>query len=95
VPRTRATAVETRSTQQVDYGVDVGIQQKLEGEGAEDVDPLLYLAEQISSYWDGRSLATPASTCIAVDSDPIYDPEHLAQMRQFTGVLNLTFRTME
>lgn len=98
VPRAVEIAGATRSASQHDVRIDVGIQQKLAPDGVDvdqQVQPLCGLVEQIADYLRRRALqAMPFAVWVRTANDPIYAPEHLAQFRQFTSVLTLTYRIL-
>ena len=98
VPRAIDIAGATRSASQYDVQIDIGVQQKLASDGG-DLDqqvPLLCeLVDQIAAYLTRRVLqAVPGAVWVRLANDPIYAPEHLSQLRQFTSVLTLTYRIM-
>jgi hypothetical protein len=43
---------------------------------------------------DRRLAACPAAVWLRTENVPIYAPEHLDELRQFTSVLTLTFRVV-
>ena len=100
VPRAVEIAGATRSASQYDVQIDIGVQQKLApggGGGGGDLDqqvpPLCELVDQIAAYLTRRVLLTmPNAIWVRLANDPIYAPEHLSQLRQFTSVLTLTYR---
>jgi hypothetical protein len=96
VPRAIDIAGATRSASQYDVQIDIGVQQKLlssDGELDQQVPPLCVLVEQIAAYLMRRVLQTlPGAVWVRLANDPIYAPEHLSQLRQFTSVLTLTYR---
>lgn len=96
VPRAVDIAGATRSASQYDVQIDIGVQQKLasaDGELDQQVPPLCGLVEQIADYLRRRVLqAIPGAVWVRTANDPIYAPEHLSQLRQFTSVLTLTYR---
>lgn len=98
VPRAVEITGSTRSACQHDVQIDIGIQQKLastDGELDQQVPMLCELVDQIADYLRRRVLqATPQAVWVRAANDPIYAPEHLSQLRQFTSVLTLTYRVM-
>ena len=101
VPRAIEIAGATRSASQYDVQIDIGVQQKLtSGGGGGDLDqqvpPLCELVDQIATYLTRRVLqadpGVPNAVWVRLANDPIYAPEHLSQLRQFTSVLTLTYR---
>ncbi len=48
--------------------------------------------EEIADYFRLRSLTEyPAATWVKTENDPVYSPDHMREMRQFTSVITLTF----
>ena len=59
--------------------------------GIEDELPeLLHTVENIGLGFLNKKLA--GTICIGVGYNPIYSPEHLRERRQFTSVMELTFK---
>ena len=86
-------ALETlsRSARRWVYKVDVGIQKRVDPTNLAEIDGLLGLLETIGEQLVGTQLsAMPGAVCTAVENEPLYSPEHLAQKRVFTGVVTLT-----
>ena len=96
VPRAVEIAGATRSASQYDVQIDFGVQQKLASDGGDldqQVPPLCELVDQIADYLRRRVLQTiPQAVWVRTANEPIYAPEHLSQLRQFTSVLTLTYR---
>ncbi|MCK4982264.1 MAG: hypothetical protein KAS17_05025 [Victivallaceae bacterium] len=71
--------------------IDIGVQKKTAD--PEQLATLLQLVEEIAGVFDRKRLAEYSkAVCIGIENDPIYDPEHLRQYRQFTSVITLKFR---
>ncbi len=91
--------VETRALDRTravtDIRIDVGVQKKLESEAPAEVDPLMELVAEIAGHFRQRRLAgLPRAVWIATENAPLYAPEHLQELRQFTSVVTFTFRVM-
>jgi len=83
----------TRDTSSREVQIDIGVQQKTAD--SERIAALLQLVEDIIAVFDRKRLTDyPSALCVKVAIDPIYDPEHLRQMRQFTSVITLTFKVL-
>ena len=81
------------SRSQFDYQVDVAVQKKVAAVDNATLDPLTALVQEVADFLRGRRLAAlPAAMCVAVRNEPIYAPEHLDELRQFTSVLTFTYR---
>ena len=87
-----------RASRQFDYSIDVAVQKKLAPEdGNVQIDALMGLVEQISDHFGCPGLRLtefPTAVCLRADNDPIYSPDHMRDMRQFTSVLTLVFRVV-
>ena len=98
VPRAVAIQPMGRSYCQHDVQIDIGIQQRFPpGSGPDDqqitVDALMQQVEQISELLRGKRLSPlPEAVWLRTQNDPVYAPEHMDQLRQFTSVLTLTYR---
>lgn len=95
IPRSVAEAPMSRARTQGDYTVDVAVQKKVEGDT--ETDGLMKLVEEIVRHFRFRRLhllGGAEAVWIATANSPIYAPEHLAELGQFTSVLTLTFRVI-
>ena len=92
VPKGVTVLPGTRVHNQHDYEIDVAVQKKVADAA---IDPLMRLVEEIADHFRSKRLAAMSNVAWAGTAhSPIYAPEHLEQMGQFTSVLTLTFRTM-
>ena len=84
-----------RSRNQHDVQVDIAVQKKCQTADNAELDPLMALVEEIADFFRLRRLtACPGAVWIRTENVPIYAPEHLDELRQFTSVLTLTFRVV-
>ena len=92
----RTTEPISRSLLQVDHRLEVAVQQRLSGDGLSDGDPLLALVEEIADHFAGHRLAgAPEAAWVKTEHGPLVDPGHLNELRQFTSLLSITYRTWE
>lgn len=96
VPRTKTTKPLTRSRNIDVYTIDVGIQKKFNAVTGPEIntalDPLVTLVDAIVTLFDKTRPATfPSAICTARKPDPIYAPEHMEHLRQFTSIVALEF----
>ena len=85
----------TRSSQQMEVSVDIGVMKKLGTDLDAEVAVLCDLVEQIVDYLAGRRLsALPQSAWVRTANEPIYSPQHLAAQRTFTSVLTVSYMIM-
>lgn len=95
VPRAVTETIQNRGRTQGDYTVDVAVQKKVAGD--EQTDGLMKLVEEIARHFRFRRLKLlggEEAVWIGTINMPIYAPDHLAELGQFTSVLSLTFRAL-
>lgn len=84
-----------RTRWQRDYRIEVGILKRVSRDDQKaEADELTALVEEMAEYFrTSRPLsALQQFHCAMVENDPVYDPEHLDRLSQFTSLLILTFR---
>lgn len=92
IPRGLSSTSLDRSRDSFDYQIDVAVQKKTPNE-IEAIDLLMLLVEEIGDYFRSNPLLSyPGARCMNVENTPVYAPDHLQELRQFTSVLTLTFR---
>jgi hypothetical protein len=85
------TAGRNRATER--YRIDIGVQKKLASEDVAEVDALSGLAQEIADHFRFKRLAGyPSAVWVRTEHEPLYDPAHMEQMRQFTAVIRLTYQ---
>jgi len=88
----------TRHEQQHDYGIDIGVQQKVDPASLETLDALVALVEAIHDHLAApgtRHLASPVdAVLVAIKTEPIYAPDHLGERRVFTSIVRCTYRAL-
>jgi len=95
VPKAATAERLDRASRQFDYSIDVAVQKKLGDASNAEIDALMLLVEQITDHFNGNRPAQFAgAVCLRVENDPIYSPDHMRELRQFTSVLTLVFRTV-
>ncbi len=95
VPRSLVSETASRTMVKDDIEIDVAVQKKLGSDVVAEGDALMQLVEEIITYLRQTPLAGLANVVLVrVANDPIYAPEHWDELRQFTSVLTLTYRTM-
>ena len=81
---------------QVDHRLEIAVQQRLAVEVPDACDPLLALVADIADHLAGHRLAgTPEAAWVKTEHDPLVDPTHLNELRQFTSLIAVTYRTWE
>ena len=94
VPKSVTATPGSRAGNFHDYAIDVGVQKKFEQEA--DIDALMALAQEIAGFLNRRRLgACPDVAWVRTRNDPIFVPEHVGELRQFTSVITVTYRCLE
>lgn len=95
VPGSRKVKTLGRNRNQYDLAVEIGVQKRLSGQGNDEADDLMALVEEIEDYFRLRRLGGfTQAIWIHSENSPVYDPEHLNDMHQFTSVLTLVYRVV-
>lgn len=81
-----------RGVDQFDYKIDVGILKKPSPLTDADLDGLMLTVEQIGDAVRALTLSNPKSRCVMASNMPVYDPQHLHQLGQFSSLWMFTFR---
>ena len=85
-----------RSQLEVEHRIEIAVQQKLASEDPAACDPLLALVGEIGDHLAGHRLAAaPDAAWIRTEHEPLIDPGHLNEFRQFTSLITVTYRTWE
>ncbi|HOF18483.1 MAG TPA: hypothetical protein PK082_06210 [Phycisphaerae bacterium] len=92
VPRQVDSEVLDRGRDAHDVKVDVAVQKKVASIANEEIDPLLALVQEIADFLNRRNL--DGAIWKKTENNPVYSPEHLREMRQFTSVLTITYRVV-
>lgn len=95
VPNTKVSQSQTRDRSIYEFKVWVSVMQKL-GTGSHytfdkaALDALMQKVQDIETRLERRKLGD--YSWIGTANEPIYDPEHLEQHRQFTSLLSVTYK---
>ncbi len=93
VPHGRQTQWVSRGRTPLDeLSIDIGVQQKVAGDA--DVEILLTLVDAIAENFRTQAFAGGVA-CVGFSNDPIYNPEHMKQLKVFTSVITLLFKRVE
>jgi len=93
VPKGLELTTTGRGLAQSDVQIDIGVQKKLAGGDDAEVDSLVGLVQEIVEFIRATRQFGDA-VWVKTENTPIYSPEHLGELRQFTSVLTLTLRVM-
>ena len=86
----------SRDLLQVEHRIEVAVQQRLPGDDPAACDPLLALVGEIADHLTGHHLAAvPDAVWVRTEHEPLVDPSHLNELRQFTSLIAVTYRTWE
>ena len=92
VPKGVTMAPADRSRVQHDVEVDVLVQKKLDAGDADELDALMSLVEEIAGFLKFKRLESVGALWVKTVNEPIFAPDHIEQLRQFTSVLTVTYR---
>ena len=93
VPRGVEMSTAGRGLAASDVQVDVAVQKKLSGADNAEIDALMGLVQEIAEFIRSTGRFGDGSW-VRTENVPIYSPEHLGELRQFTSVLTLTLKVM-
>jgi hypothetical protein len=92
VPRSISEKQLSRALNSYDCGIDVGVQQRSPMDQI-TLDGLTRLVAEIAERLRSHALsAMPDARLMDLGNDPVFAPDHLDELRQFTSVLSLTYR---
>jgi hypothetical protein len=99
VPAEFAGEPSDRSRDREDHKLHVAIQQRFKPENGTvplaSLDGLVALSEEIRDFLRDRKLTDcPQVRRVKTENKPIYDPKHLKDHNQFTGLLAFTYQTV-
>ena len=95
VPHSRETEKLSRSAQISTCQVDVAVQKKLDKADNDEIDALVALVAEIEALFAFCELpGPPKAVWVKTENKPVVAQEHLAELRQFTSVVTLTFKVL-
>jgi hypothetical protein len=89
VPREIESSALDRARDSHEVKVDVAIQKKVASLSNDEIDPLLSLVREIAAFLNRKNMNN--AVWRKTENKPVYSPEHLREMRQFTSVLTVTY----
>lgn len=103
VPKGQSFAAMNRAAMQVEYAVDVAVQQRLGADSSADettIGTLLGLVQDVLDWLrpnaalgrTGRLAGLPEVWFVSIANVPVYAPEHVREKRVFTSVLTVNYR---
>ena len=94
VPKGLELSTAGRGLAQSDVQIDVAVQKKLASADNAEIDALMGLVQEIAEFIRATGRFGDA-VWVKTENLPIYSPEHLGELRQFTSVLTLTLKVMQ
>lgn len=93
IPSEQTRVNVSRSGEQHDHVVMLGIQQRPTTISNAVLDPLVDLAEAIANYFENERKLTayPTASCTLVENTPPYQPQRLRENREFLTIITLTY----
>lgn len=93
VPRTDAGSPFSRSTWRHDIQVDIAIQQKLQDDDEETMETMVYLGEQINTFFEKPENRPNVPERLTGNTlgPTLWDPRLQLENKLFTSVVSLTF----
>lgn len=99
VPRSQTVNPGTRTDDFVEVAVDVAVQKKatFDASNQSALDGLMMLVEQIIDRLRHEHLEIGAATpkralFVSIANEPVFAPDHLEQLRQFTSVITVRYQ---
>lgn len=75
------------------FEVDIAVQKRVPAKSNSEIDPLVLLVQEIVDLLDGYELIT-RGICTTTRPNPIFAPEHLDEMRQFTSIIECQVKVL-
>lgn len=91
VPKVVEDVIEARNKQRREYEIDIAVQLRLIDEAIGTIDKRMELVEEITNHLRNRTFLDGAAQWVKTRNEPIYDPEHINELSQFTSIITLTY----
>lgn len=99
VPHGEERETADRVTTHREFLVDVGVQQKVDPDDPVVMGGLMTLAAEIANLFgpDANTdlQTTPTAHWTGTKRIPVYDPQHLVELRQFTSIIQFKFEVWQ
>lgn len=95
VPQTVVPSTASRSAQQDDVTIDIGVQKRVDPNDLDAMDALLSLVTEIDRHLRRKPMAADGTKAAWIKSESQLVQKHLVSHRSFTAVVRLTYRTIE
>jgi hypothetical protein len=93
MPGSVESSVSSRITTKQEFQIDVAVRKKFDTDDAAQINSMLALLQEIDVYFQFRKLiGYPDATWTKSKTKYPWVPEHLRSLRQYTGLLVLTYR---
>lgn len=94
VPRGVNLQTQDRANLRTDVDIDIAVQKRV-SEALADVESLVQLIEEIiAELWSEPFIEPPKARVVVIRNEPLYAPDHLRELRQFTSVITATYRIL-
>jgi hypothetical protein len=95
-PAALESVLTSRSDTEDTHSIDIGVLKKLSTGDNAEVDPLVYLVDEIRRFFKVHRIDEQVhAVCIRSEVDPIYDIPMFYNHRVFQSVVRLEYRTIE
>lgn len=85
----------TRNKLDYEYAYDIGVLKHLLDKDNATIDPLMDLVSDIMDFFFNKKLTgVPNVQWVRLDNKPMYWPDHMQRLSQFTSVVNLFYRSI-
>ena len=96
VPTGRTLSAISRAGIQADHRIEIAVQQRVDPNDVPAIDALIALCTEIAEHLSGDSLPGLLNVhWLKTEHSLLASPEHLNELRQFTGVIAVTYRSVE
>lgn len=95
VPAGRTIAPAARDLLVHDHRIEIAVQQRIADEAAVALDPLEALVERLALHLARTPLSLVGVAWVGAEHAPLVAQDHLNELRQFTSVLVVTYRSWE
>ncbi|MBA3709598.1 MAG: hypothetical protein H0W83_12360 [Planctomycetes bacterium] len=95
VPAGRTIAPAARDLLAHDHRIEIAVQKRLPSDTAADLDPLEALVERLALHLAHTPLGISGLAWVGSEHAPLVAHEHLNELRQFTSLLVVTYRSWE
>ena len=93
IPKDTTINAASRGTMFQDVSIDIAVQQKVNPDTNDQLDSLMDFTDAIMAWLAFKPApGYPSASFVSIANDPIFDPSHVEENRQFTSLLTVTYR---